>query len=355
MITSLQFRFFAGVAILLMTVLAGFGPFQLNSSDGAFRASLLSHFGFFTGGVFMGAGMLHMLPDAVILAQGKWEYPMPYFLACLGFFLIWSVDKINLTQRQVGNEEIVAVATGAIQNNEQASVCYVHVSPMKRYEKSTNTGFKYGSHNYETFSEGAARRPKESIAVDEVSQPRRKSSGCSCEPIEEGEDESSHKHSEHSHHVVISGGGLMFPLFLAILFSIHSFIEGLALGVQTEVDAASVSILVAVVSHKIVEALTVGANFVKERIDLKQAVPVIAVYCLMTPLGILVGTGLTHGKGESATMIQCILQSLASGSFVYLCIHEIVDEDNIHSVQAWPQVCLFAAGLGAMALLAVWV
>jgi zinc transporter 1/2/3 len=359
MLSSLQFRFFAACGILLMTVVAGFGPLQLSSSDPAVRAATLAHFGFFTGGVFMGAGLLHMLPDAITEAAGRWQYPVPFVLACLGFFLIWSLDKINVTNKQVGNAEIVAVATGATQTKERASVCYVHIAPVTVYEKSPGVVFQYGSrpHNYETFPEAIAGRAASSDIEDAArsagQRVRRKSSGCSSG---DGAKDDDHKHDEHFHHVVIAGGGLMFPLLLALVFSIHSFIEGLALGVQTEVNAASISILVAVVSHKIVEALTVGANFVKEKVNLKQAVPVIAVYCLMTPLGIFVGTLLTtRVDGPSSKLIQCILQSIASGSFIYLCIHEIADHDNVHNVKAWNQVWLFALGLGAMALLAVWV
>jgi zinc transporter ZupT len=360
MVSSLEFRFLAAFAIFLMTVAAGFGPLRLHSTDASLRAKTLAHFGFFTGGVFMGAGMLHMLPEAVVEAEERWQYPVPFVLACLGFFLIWSVDKINVTHKQVGNEEIVAVATGATQTKERASVCYIHVAPVTVYEKSPNVAFKYGSRprDYDTFAEAIAGRNSSQAVVEDAPRSanqrvRRKSSGCSSG---DGVTEDDHKHVEHFHHVVIAGGGLFFPLLLALVFSIHSFIEGLALGVQTEVNAASISILVAVVSHKIVEALTVGANFVKESIDLKQAVPVIAVYCLMTPLGILVGTWLTtRVDGPSSKLIQCVLQSIAAGSFIYLCIHEIADDENMHIVNALNQVWLFALGLGAMALLAVWV
>lgn len=49
------------------------------------------------GGIFLGAGLLHMLPDAAAgfrnLAPG-WDYPAAFFLACLGFLLILFVERV---------------------------------------------------------------------------------------------------------------------------------------------------------------------------------------------------------------------------------------------------------------------
>ena len=53
-------------------------------------------------------------------------------------------------------------------------------------------------------------------------------------------------------------------LVLAVLFSIHSFIAGLALGIQSQFGSSAVAILIAILAHKFVEALSLASSFVKE-------------------------------------------------------------------------------------------
>src|SRR3954462_5805389 len=65
-------------------------------------------------------------------------------------------------------------------------------------------------------------------------------------------------------------------------------------GVQARLDNTAISVLIAILAHKCVEALTVSSNFIKENVQLSKAIPVIAVYCCMTPLGIAVGMTLNQ-------------------------------------------------------------
>lgn len=188
------------------------------------------------------------------------------------------------------------------------------------------------------------------------------SDGSCCQP-EQNAHESPKEHHEHTHenvhhhHLVIDGKSMLLPFILALVFSIHSFIEGLALGVKTELDAGALSIFIAIVSHKFVEAVTVGSNFVKEDVNLAKALPVLLVYCLMTPLGIVVGMIVTSTleSGGTSVVVQGIFQAFASGSFVYLAIHEINDDKSCHGVPAMYQVLLLTLGLGSMAVLSLWV
>jgi zinc transporter ZupT len=63
----------------------------------------------------------------------------------------------------------------------------------------------------------------------------------------------------------------------------------LSAGVQARLDSTALSVFLAIIAHKCVEALTVSSNFVKEHVQLSAALPVILVYCFMTPLGIVTG------------------------------------------------------------------
>ena len=67
------------------------------------------------------------------------------------------------------------------------------------------------------------------------------------------------------------------PLIYAPLFSVHSLIAGLALGVQAQLDAAAMAILIAIVAHKFVEALSLAASFVREGVRLDTSLAVLMV------------------------------------------------------------------------------
>ncbi len=165
-----------------------------------------------------------------------------------------------------------------------------------------------------------------------------------------------HRHdSVHHHHIVIPAhSGLWLPLLLALIFSIHSLIEGLALGVATKVDNTALSVLVAIVAHKSVEAVTVSTNFVRERVNVTKALPVILVYCMMTPLGIALGMLMNSVAGEQTLAVECVLQAVASGSFIYLAIHEVSEERACHVVKSTHQVALVVIGLAFMSIIAIW-
>ena len=64
----------------------------------------------------------------------------------------------------------------------------------------------------------------------------------------------------HHHHIDISTGSLV-PYILALVLSIHSFIEGLALGVQSDVTQTTI-LLIAIASHKWIEAFAFGARYI---------------------------------------------------------------------------------------------
>lgn len=70
--------------------------------------------------------------------------------------------------------------------------------------------------------------------------------------------------------------------------SVHSFFEGIALGVSTEPRDVW-NLILAISSHKWSEALTVGISFVSADVDYKDSKFYMIFYSFVTPLGILVG------------------------------------------------------------------
>ncbi len=80
---------------------------------------------------------------------------------------------------------------------------------------------------------------------------------------------------------------------LTVLLSIHSLISGIALGAETSV-AATVAILVALIAHKGPEGYALGVSLHQAGRTHAAVVRSVMGYAVMTPIGIVIGTGLAE-------------------------------------------------------------
>ncbi|MFN3233891.1 MAG: ZIP family metal transporter [Gammaproteobacteria bacterium] len=101
--TFVEFKIFSALLILVIAIIAGWYPFykHMHIKDG----KRFPYAEAIAAGVFLGAGLLHMLGDAAQEFQHTGiEYPIPFFLAGLTFlFLLWLE---HLGQRYANNESI---------------------------------------------------------------------------------------------------------------------------------------------------------------------------------------------------------------------------------------------------------
>lgn len=86
------------VAVLAAGVLGGAIP--LRRRDAPESANLFRFGNAFAAGVFLGAGLIHMLPDATEAWQALgWHYPMAYLLATFAIILLLLVEHVLLPDR----------------------------------------------------------------------------------------------------------------------------------------------------------------------------------------------------------------------------------------------------------------
>ena len=90
---------------------------------------------YFTGGVFLGAGMIHMLPEAAEEAEeagATWPLMNPYITFCIGYLLVYVIEQQQ--HAQVKKHEVVAIAQRARNSHAGfASICVVDVPPVTTY------------------------------------------------------------------------------------------------------------------------------------------------------------------------------------------------------------------------------
>ncbi|KIH49367.1 metal cation transporter, ZIP family [Ancylostoma duodenale] len=136
------------------------------------------------------------------------------------------------------------------------------------------------------------------------------------------------KSSPHAH----SHGVRSITFVLAL--SIHSVIEGIALGVgdnASETTALFLSLLV----HKLIVAFSVGLQLARTHAhQLHWVVASVFTFALMSPLGAIIGMAVQSAASNSFSkdLTVTVLQGLAVGTFLYVTFFEVLlhERDNEH-------------------------
>merc|ERR1712054_214153 len=136
----IEAKWLSAAGLLVLTVIGAFLPVGLKSYSWKGLDSFIGYFSYMTAGVFLGAGMIHMLPDSI----KKYEkaehcshhdcYPMVALFAGIGFILVWLVSNVDCTLPD--KRQAIAVSVRA--QTDPATVCRVDVSPTITYKSDTS-------------------------------------------------------------------------------------------------------------------------------------------------------------------------------------------------------------------------
>jgi len=243
---------------------------------------LFSFLNCLSGGVVLGAAFSHMFPDSQEhLAQyfGDGAYPYASLLSVSALLLLWSVEKLLLGGRH-SHSEI----------------------------KSEDAPF------VETPSGGVIRR-----ATNSFQQKDRDTEYASLVA-------NAHSHAKSDPYNTNSLSSVTSAyeayVFLVAL-SIHSIFEGLGLGAENT-EAGLWSVIVAVVSHKTLEAFALGLSIFHAHFPKLRTAILLFGYSLATPLGIGIGMAYDSEDDTINELVIGIMTSLASGSFFYISLIEIL-------------------------------
>ncbi|KAG7398785.1 hypothetical protein PHYBOEH_010417 [Phytophthora boehmeriae] len=376
------FKYVAMALLLVITAVSALLPLWVSSHGTRSAQNLLSRkLPFATAGVFIGSGLLHLLPDAVKLydqvvarteSPPHWmtSFPSVYLLCALGCGIVWAVDLLNM-----GNSgKLMAVASAARPDNE-TSMYRVQIPSVTSFGWRSRSVSVDGKERFYSCTCGTVNSPslfhraakvEESTCLLTQDGVKVMNGATGAQRVLEYEtvvtgllEEEPQKDSEStmSEHIVFSGESHFLPYLLAALFSVHSLIAGFALGVNHSMNRTAVATTVAIFSHKFIEAMSVGVNFAraKDNIAHRRSVAVLTLYSCMTPLGIFLGMVLSDSlRGSSALTMEAVALSIASGSFIYLAFHELSEESASHETHSMEKLLLFSTGLFSMAVLAAW-
>jgi zinc transporter 1/2/3 len=138
------------------------------------------------------------------------------------------------------------------------------------------------------------------------------------------------------------------------ILSIHSIIAGFALGIEDR-SLQAVIILIAVLAHKGTASFALGISLLRGKVEKKKFISTISFFSFMTPLGIILGylfSILLSGTAEQR--FEAIFDSLAAGTFLYIAILDILNEEFSERSRLFAKYAFLLAGFGIMALVAIW-
>ncbi|CAD5205787.1 unnamed protein product [Bursaphelenchus okinawaensis] len=292
----------------------------------------------FAGGVFLGTCFLDIFPHV----NGNFEkykdtygmkfaYPLPEFLACMGFFLVYFFEEISLK-----------VFSSHGHTHGPAT------SPQS-FDTSVDHNEKANGYNGATTID---------VVVDEEDGFRdRKFSTVEPYPAvlthEHVMDESVRYVNSES-----SSGGILKSITFAFVMSFHSILEGFALGVQEE-KSGIITLFISLIIHKGIEAFSVGLQVSRGISSSKKQKKILAnilticVYALMTPVGSMLGVLLTTWDIDpiKRDMFVIILEGFAAGTFIYVTFFEVLAQEKANDHSNLIQLAAIVLGFTCIALL----
>lgn len=299
------------VAVALIMLLAAssgcFLAFWLRSLP--WFKSWMNRVSLFACGAFIGLSIFHLLPEALYSSEvaelgwhvGKNWYSGCYPLAFGGFLLILCIERIVGTFLQSSDGK----------NH--------HAIPLDE------TPLKVGRASL-TISSPSTAALEITTSSDEINN-----------------NHSAKQSSSFSSIVLLGVLGL----------GIHSVFEGMVLGLMEDPVTLWVGSL-AIIGHKLPVAISLGISCMKHNLATKTAAWYLAVFCLSTPLGVIIGIFVSR----SADLISAIASSLSVGVLLYAGCEALFEQEHTddesydqceHSSSTWEEVlgctCFLLGGI----------
>jgi zinc transporter 1/2/3 len=298
----------------LVTILSGLLPWLLKARLRGQWTGLVSLLSCLAGGIFMSAVMLDLIPDTREAFEG----------------IVEQLDRLHgwhLAGRPVA-EGVILGGFFFILGFEQCVLQWKESKEKAEQEEERPLLAGAGVRSYRAAEQGG-QEPSVVGLSSEVHH------------AGDGHDAKRHNHASHGSF----GHSVERTLFLLAALSVHSVFEGLAIGLQTDIQDTLV-LCGAVMAHKLVMSFSLGLSLCNLR--LRWFLLANAIFSLASPLGIASGMVLlAQHDGKSSLTMDCVegaLQGVAAGTFIYITFFEVLPHEL--NTPSWriPKVLATLAG-----------
>lgn len=150
----------------------------------------------------------------------------------------------------------------------------------------------------------------------------------------------SHDHDDLHRHRAVGYASL-------VGLSLHSITNGLGLAAANLDHSLRTAVFIAIIAHKGFETFSLATVFLLGEFPRRWILITMVVYAAITPLGFLLGRPLLAHLPPSMVGIAL---ALAVGTFLYVCLCELLPELFHHKEDSAVKIGLLAAGIGVMLL-----
>jgi len=287
-----------------------------------------------SGGVMLGAGFCHLLGEAAREMGPLFEYPMAPLLAGVGFLVTLLADQVAAAYGEGGG----------------------HVAPAE-VELAAHAGRSAAP--AEGDGGGAFGSPVDSAAVHRTAHGARGSARASAEEdrtvpaVSEGASLLGPSNSGAAAAVGRHSVTFTSSLILAIALSVHSVLEGAAMGAQKRLES-SFDVFIAILAHKGLASYALGATLLESNVKVNRFNAVVWFFASATPAGIFLGFAIS---AIASSVISSAATALASGTFMYVAMMEVIPKEfsKGRDPSKLAKVVLLLLGFITMAIVAMWV
>jgi len=293
------------------------------------NSHILSIINTFSGGIFLGLGLFHQLPEANEMLEDNTiqkHYPFTYLLAFITYSLILFIEKVATDAHNISD-------THNQQNEEN-----------KKEEKKSNSSLEGKQNNIQNNIEKNNNEIAQIILkanneennekkleetnkdyINNILQTEENNINSNKENFQEVKVYSQNKNEIKKEDKKEKAGfkGLLQPIIVLCAIGFHGLFAGISIGIGEKLNDTLI-IIIAILAHKWAAALSLGVTFIKLFVPNKQFYILIIIFALITPVGTVIGLIVKQSSNE---FVEAIFLSVSSGTFFYLSMSEILVEE----------------------------
>jgi zinc transporter 1/2/3 len=246
-----EFQYLSAAIVFITTILGAGSPIFVTAPKWTARLESLS------GGVFLGAGLAHLLADATEELEGI-KYPLAPAVAASVFVIFTVIELFSYSEHDAD------VLGGDCHDHRHQPTNSPLVSPDVDHDTA------------------------------QTAKPRIVTFGTNMSGIDTA------------------------TVSLYVIMSVHSAIEGLALGVLDN-WSDTIAILCAIVAHKPVEAFALGLIVLKKAPMAIGFALLMGLYSLFSPAGVIAGIQL---RNSGSALVIGLIEAFSAGAFLFVGCHQ---------------------------------
>ena len=297
---TLKIKIISIPSLFLLCFLFGIFPYIIKKCR--MNNSFLSYANTFSGGLFFGIGIFHLLSEGVEKLSKYSDLPIPYFLASLGYSFILFIQKVIFGY-------LVPNAENCLKKDEKQQMSLEYNFETHNFEEEDENEENEnidGKNNQNDIKLNLLIQKEDNNQID-VNCSTNTTRTTTADSIE----------------LKILQKKKLSGFIMLLALSIHGLFECLALGIQNN-SKNTLFLFIALMIHKWAEAFSLGIFFVQAKLAKKNYYLLIIFFAIIGPIGVLLGIILSKTANE---FIEGVFLCISTGTFLYVACSEVIVEE----------------------------